>query len=57
MKRIELPDGSVAEFPAEMDDAAIEQVLAQQYRPPGGMSQQAQGFRIGGGGEAPGILE
>lgn len=57
MKRIELPDGSVAEFPAEMDDAAIEQVLKQQYRPPGGMSQQAQSFRIGGGGEAPGILE
>lgn len=33
MKEIELPDGSIAEFPDDMDDAAIQNVLSQQFKP------------------------
>lgn len=33
-KEIELPDGSVAEFPADMADADIERVLAAQFGEP-----------------------
>jgi len=33
MKEIELPDGSIVEFPDDMDDAAIQNVLSQQFKP------------------------
>lgn len=33
MKEIELPDGSIAEFPDDMDDSAIQNVLSQQFKP------------------------
>lgn len=33
MKEIELPDGSIAEFPDDMDDAAIQNILNQQFKP------------------------
>ena len=50
MKQVSLPDGSIGEFPDDMDDAAIEQVLQREYPPtkapsplqqPGGLREQA----------------
>jgi hypothetical protein len=34
MKHIQLPDGSIAQFPDDMNDAAIEQVLQQEHAAP-----------------------
>jgi hypothetical protein len=46
MKLIGLPDGSEAEFPDTMDDAAIGAVLRKQFPPkPQGLTPQAQAFR------------
>ena len=53
MKRIQLPDGSVGEFPADMPDDAIQQVLRKQYPPPAEptWAQRGQEFLQGAKGQ------
>lgn len=55
-KRVQLPDGSVGEFPDDMSDSAIESVLVKQFSP-AGLTENAQGFRIGDTSKAPGYVE
>jgi hypothetical protein len=53
-KVIALPDGTSAEFPDSMDDAAIKGVLRKKFPPPGSLSEGARSYAVS---EKPGMLE
>ena len=60
-QRINLPDGTIAEFPDDMPTAQIEKVLRQQFDsvrdPKTTMTAAGQGYRLPDSAEAPGTLE
>jgi len=58
MKEIDLPDGTVAEFPDGMTDAEIGAVLARQFGSPRSLSAVAQRYRVPNGeNQRPGWAE
>lgn len=55
-KQIQLPDGTIGEFPDGMSDQDIAQVLTQQF-PQSGLTPDAQNYRIGDPDTPPGRVE